>query len=261
MKVAVSGAAGAMGRRIIGLLRETEGCQLVAALERPGHPDLGKDAGLLAGGGALGVTLSAELHGKPDVLVDFSAPEGAVARARECAQQRVALVVGTTGLSAEQFSGIERAAARVPVLIAPNMSPGVNLLFRLAEDAAGVLGDGYDVEIVEVHHRRKKDAPSGTAMELARRICRALSRDPETDLCYGRHGLAGPRRPAEIGVHAVRGGDVVGDHTVIFAGDGERVELTHRITNRDVFARGAIRAAAFLVGKAPGVYSMGDVLQ
>jgi len=261
MKLAVSGAAGAMGKRIISLLSETKGCRLVAALERPGHPDLGKDAGLVAGVGQLGVPISTEMSGEPDVLVDFSAPEATIARARECADRSIALLVGTTGLSAQQQQEIERrVAARAPVLIAPNMSLGVNVLLRLVEDVARALGEGYDVEIVEAHHRRKKDAPSGTALELARRVCRALGRDPEAVLSYGRRGLAGPRKPDEVAVHAVRGGDIVGDHTVLFAGDGERVELTHRVTSRDVFARGAIRAALFLAGKPPGVYSMQDVL-
>jgi 4-hydroxy-tetrahydrodipicolinate reductase len=262
VKVAVNGAAGAMGRRVIALLAETHGCELAAALERPGHPDLGRDAGALAGMEALGVQLSAGLSGKPDVLIDFSAPEGATARARDCAERGVAVVIGTTGLSAEQLTEIrERVATKVPVLVAPNMSIGVNLLFRLAEDVARALGEGYDVEIVEAHHRRKKDAPSGTAMELARRVCRALGKDPQASLCYGRQGLVGPRKAGEVGVHAVRVGDIVGEHTVTFAGDGECVELVHKAGSRDVFARGAIRAAMFLVGKAPGVYSMQDVLR
>ncbi len=259
--IAVNGAGGAMGRRIICLAAENEGCQVVAALERPDHPDLGKDAGALAGVGPLGVALSAELTAEADVLVDFSAPEAAVARAKECAGRGIAVLIGTTGLSAEQRAQVEGdAATKVPVLIAPNMSLGVNLLFRLAEDAARALPVGYYVDIIEVHHRRKKDAPRGTAMELARRTCRALGRDPADVLCYGRRGLAGPRRREEIAIHAVRGGDIVGDHTVVFAGEGERIELTHRAGSRDIFARGAIRAALFLAGKGPGVYSMEDVL-
>jgi 4-hydroxy-tetrahydrodipicolinate reductase len=261
MRIAVSGAAGAMGRRVIALMREFQGCELVAALERPGHPDLGKDAGILAGLEPNGVQLSASMSGDPDALIDFSSPDAAVERATECAERGVAVVVGTTGLSSEQMAEMkERVAPHVPVLIAPNMSLGVNLLFRLVEDVARALGEGYDVEIVEAHHRRKKDAPSGTAMELARRICKALKRDPNAALSYGRQGLAGPRKAAEIGVHAVRGGDIVGDHMVMFAADGERIELTHRATSRDVFARGAIRAAIFVTGQRPGMYSMQDVL-
>jgi len=261
MRIAVNGAAGAMGKRVIALLKEFQGCELVAALERPGHPDMGKDAGVLAGLEPDGVQVSASMSGDPDVLIDFSSPGAAMERAIECAERGVAALVGTTGLTSEQVAEIkERVARRVPVLIAPNMSLGINLLFRLVEDVARALGEGYDVEIVETHHRRKKDAPSGTAMELARRICKALNRDPNAALSYGRQGLAGPRKPQEIGIHAVRGGDIVGDHTVMFMADGERIELTHRATNRDVFARGAIRAAVFLAGQRPGMYSMQDVV-
>ena len=261
MKIAVSGAAGAMGRRIIALLGESKDCQLIAALERPAHPDLGKDAGAVAGVGPLGVRISSELAGRPDVLVDFSTPEATTALARECARRGIAVVVGTTGLSAEQLAVLrEEVASKVPVLVAPNMALGVNLLFRLVEEVAGALGAGYDVEIVEAHHRRKKDAPSGTALELARRACKALGLQPEAALRHGRQGLAGPRGNSEIGIHAVRGGDIVGEHTVVFAGEGERVELTHRVSNRDVLARGALRAAAFLARRPAGLYSMQDVL-
>jgi len=262
MKVAVNGAAGAMGKRVIALLGGTQGCQLVAATERLGHHDLGKDAGTLAGVGTLGVQLSVHVCGDPDVLIDFSAPEATMARAKDCAASGTALVIGTTGLSAGQLQEIrEQVAAKVPVLIAPNMSVGMNLLFRVVGDVAQTLGEGYDVEIVEAHHRRKKDSPAGTALELARRICTALKRDLQDSLRHGRQGLVGPRSTSEIGVHAVRGGDIVGDHTVIFAGEGERLELVHKATSRDVFARGAIRAAMFLVGRAPGMYSMHDVLE
>lgn len=261
MKVAVNGAAGAMGRRIVALLAGTQDCRLVCALERPDHPALGQDAGLLAGVGALGVSLTAELGAEPDVLLDFSAPDSAMARVRECAAAGTAVVVGTTGLSDEQMRELkEEIAPRVPLLVAPNMSIGVNLLFRLAGEVARALGGGYDIEIVEAHHRRKKDAPSGTARELARRVCAALGRDPEVVLRFGREGLCGPRSADEIGVHAIRGGDVVGDHTVIFAAEGERLELVHKAGSRDVFARGAIRAAMFLAGREPGLYSMQDVL-
>ena len=261
MKIAVNGAAGAMGRRIISLLSDVPDCHVVCALERADHPSLGEDAGVLAGTGSLGVPLTAQLGGDPDVLLDFSAPESAMARARECAAAGTAVVIGTTGLSKDQAAELrEEVAARVSLLVAPNMSIGVNLLFRLVGEVAKALGEGYDIEIVEAHHRRKKDAPSGTASELARRICAALDRDPAAVLRFGREGLCGPRISDEIGVHAIRGGDVVGDHTVIFAADGERVELVHKASSRDVFARGAIRAAVFLAGREPGLYSMQDVL-
>ena len=262
MRLAVNGAAGAMGRRVVCLAGQGQDCQLVAALERAGHPDIGKDIGLVAGAGPLGVALSAELTGDPHVLVDFSVPEASLTRARECAQRGIAVLVCTTGLSDEQRAEIEQeVAAKVPVIVTANTSLGINLMFELAVQVARALGGAdYDIEIVEAHHRRKKDAPSGTAKELARRICEALERDPGTALKYGREGIAGPRRSAEIGVHAVRGGDIAGEHTVMFAGQDERLELTHRVGSRDVFARGALRAAAFLTGREPGLYTMADVL-
>lgn len=259
-RLALNGAAGAMGRRIICLLAEDAGCKLAVALERPGHPDLGRDVGELAGRGEVGVPLSTELHAKADVLVDFSAPAAAVERATECAGRRMAVLVGTTGLSEPQRGAIEGLAEAVPVLIASNMSLGVNLLFRLAAQAAAALPEGYDIEIVEAHHHRKKDAPSGTALTLAERICEALGRQPAEVLCYGRQGAVGARPAGEIGIHAVRGGDIVGEHTVILAGEGERLEITHRATSRDIFARGAIRAAAFLASRQAGLYAMRDVV-
>ena len=260
MKIAVNGAAGAMGRRVVGAVARAADCTLVAALEFAGHPELGSDAGLVAGQGELGVPISDTLTATPDVLIDFSSPEAAAARAHECAEAGAALVVGTTGLSQAQLAELnEDVAQRVPVLIASNMSVGVNLLYRLIERVAGALPAGYDIEIVEAHHRRKKDAPSGTALEMARRLRKALDR-AEDVMVYGREGAVGPRAPSEIGIHAVRGGDIVGDHTVIFAGEGERLELTHRATSRDVFAAGALQAARFLVGKPAGVYSMADVI-
>jgi 4-hydroxy-tetrahydrodipicolinate reductase len=261
MNIAVNGAAGAMGKRIIALAVQQDDCRVVAALECGGHPAIGRDAGTVAGVEAIGVSVACELSSGPDVLVDFSVPEAAAARADECAEQGVAVLVGTTGLSSEQRSRIEQhVATRVPVIIASNTSLGVNLLFRLVEDVATTLRDGYDVEIVEAHHRRKKDSPSGTARELARRICAVRGVAPGAVLRHGREGSVGPRTPEEIGVHAVRGGDIVGEHTVMFAAVGERMELTHRATSRDVFARGALRAARFLCGKAPGLYTMQDVL-
>jgi 4-hydroxy-tetrahydrodipicolinate reductase len=260
MKIAVNGAAGAMGRRVVGVVAGADDCRLVAALERSGHPELGRDAGLVAGQGELGVPIADELTAEADALIDFSSPEATVARARQCAEAGAALVIGTTGLSDGQLAELSgHLAERVPVLIASNMSVGINLLFRLIQRVARALPAGYDVEIVEAHHRRKKDAPSGTALEMARQLRDALDR-PEDVLVYGRRGAVGPRKPSEIGIHAVRGGDIVGDHTIIFAGEGERLELTHRAGSRDIFARGALQAARFLVGKPAGVYSMADVL-
>ena len=261
IKVGVSGASGRMGRRLISLLAEQSDCGLACALERPGHPDLGKDAGLVAGMCELGVPITEQVCGEPDVLLDFSAPEASVDHATECAALGTAVVLGTTGFSPEQMQKLERdVGARIPLLIAPNMSVGINLLIELVGQVARALGEQYDVEIVETHHRRKKDAPSGTALQLARTICEALDWDPEQVLNYGRQGVVGERPRRQLAVHAVRGGDVTGDHTIIFAGEGERIELTHRASSRDVFAQGAIRAARFLVGRPPGLYGMRDVL-
>ncbi len=261
MDLGVSGAAGAMGRRVVAAAAGADDCRLVAAIERAGHPRLGEDVGTVAGVGALGVELSDHLTARPDVVVDFSTPDAAVALAGECAARGVAVAVCATGLSEDQRVSLEQDISRqVPVLIAPNTSLGMNVLCRLAEWAVEALPPGYDVEIIEAHHRRKKDSPSGTALELARRLCAALGRTEDV-LRHGRAGAVGPRAPDEIGVHAVRGGDIVGDHTVVLAGPGERLEITHRATTRDVFAVGAIEAARFLVRQPPGLYSMGDVLE
>ena len=261
VRVGVNGAAGRMGRRIVALVAEQKNLQVVCALERPGHPDLGKDAGLLAGIQELGVKVGEGVQGSPQVLIDFSVPESTMRRAAEAASRGVGLVIGTTGLSDEQLARIKReVASKVPVLMAPNMSIGMNVLFRVAGQVAAALGEGYDIEIVEMHHRRKKDAPSGTALRLAEGICEAVSWSPKDVLIYGREGITGERPGRQIAVLAVRGGDVAGDHTVIFAGEGERIELTHRASNRDVFAHGAIRAARFIAGKPPGLYGMKDVL-
>ncbi len=260
MKIAVNGAAGAMGRRVVALAVQADDCELVAALERPAHEELGRDAGVLAGVGEIGVPLSTELTASAHVLVDFSTPAGTMQRARECAERGIALVIGTTGLSDAQDDELRGPIAeRVPVLVAPNMSVGVNLLFRLVEQALAALPEGYDVEIVEAHHRRKKDAPSGTAMELVRRAQVALGRDAG-DVVHGRHGSVGPRPGGQIGVHAVRGGDIVGEHTVLIAGEGERLELTHIAGSRDIFARGALAAARCVLDKPAGFYAMCAIL-
>jgi 4-hydroxy-tetrahydrodipicolinate reductase len=233
---------------------------LTAALEQAGHPGLGHDIGELAGCGRMGVRLSSEWNTPADILIDFSSPASAVSRAAEAELKRTAILIGTTGLSEAQRKTILAHSHNVPVLIAPNMSVGVNLLFRLAGEVAKALGEEYDVEIIEVHHRMKKDAPSGTAVRLAEEIAAATGRTYAGDVVHGRHGLKAERREGEIGMHAVRAGDVVGDHTVMFCALGERIELTHRAHTRDTFARGAIRAAKFLAGKKPGIYTMRDVL-
>lgn len=259
MKLAVLGASGRMGRAVIRLAHEA-GHTVVAAI---GASDLGKDAGELAGIGPLGVTVTERLAlAGAEALVDFSAP-GAAARAyAACAEANVAIASGTTGLEADALAALEAAAAKVPVLWEPNMSVGVHVLSALLAQAIAALGPGYDVEIVETHHRKKVDAPSGTALRLAEvakaAVARAQGNEPR--LVTGRDGKPGARASEEIGVLAVRGGDVVGDHTAFLLGDGERIELTHRASSRDLFARGALRAATWLVGRPAGRYRLGDVL-
>jgi 4-hydroxy-tetrahydrodipicolinate reductase len=249
-----------MGRRLVDLISREHGMCVSAALEMPGHPDLKKDAGELAGCGRLGVPVSEEWLDSADVVIDFSSPAGLMARLPEAARRGCAVLVGTTGLSDADKAELAHVARHVPVLIAPNMSVGVNLLFRLVGEVAASLGAEYDIEIVEAHHRFKKDAPSGTAMKLAEEIATATGRSLAKDVCYGRHGVSAERKHGEIGVHAVRAGDIVGDHTVTFCALGERIEITHRAHTRDTFVRGAIRAARFLAGKKPGMYAMRDVL-
>jgi 4-hydroxy-tetrahydrodipicolinate reductase len=263
MKIGVAGAAGRMGRRIVALAHEDPDAEVTGALEVSGHPDLGKDAGELAGIGTLGVAVSDDTKSVVaacDVLVSFCFPAASVEHVRAAAEAGKGIVVGTTGFSPEQRDEMNTAGGSTRVLIAPNMSMGVNLLFSLVERVARSLGDGYDVEIVETHHRLKKDAPSGTAVRLLEGIAHALGRDPDSDAIHGRKGIVGERTSKEIGVMALRGGDVVGEHTVMFITNGERLELTHRAHSRDAFAKGAVQAALWLRDKPAGVYDMLDVL-
>jgi 4-hydroxy-tetrahydrodipicolinate reductase len=261
-RVVVTGASGRMGGHIIRLLR-AEGLELAGATERPGFApglDAAAAAGLPPAGIPVTTDLAAALARGADVVIDFTSFEASAAHAEICAQKGVALVIGSTGFTKEARARVEAAARRVPIVLSPNMSVGVNALFALVAQAAGILGDAYDVEIVEMHHKKKKDAPSGTAMRLAEIAAEALSRDPARDLQFVRHGMIGERPQKEIGVQTLRGGDVVGEHTVYFVGEGERIELTHRATSRDQFARGAVRAARWVVGKPAGLHDMADVL-
>ena len=263
VELVVAGAAGRMGGRIVALARDAADLQVVGAFERPGHPALGRDAGEVAGVGHLGVPIAADpapLLAAGRVLVEFTAPEPSVEHLRLAAARGAGAVVGTTGFLPPQIEEIHRLAGRIPILLSPNMSVGVNLAFRVLALMAKALGDDYDIEITEIHHRMKKDAPSGTAAEMARVIAEALGRRIEEAGVYGRHGLVGERAAKEIGVHALRGGDVVGEHTVVFSTVGERLELTHRAHSRDTFAHGALRAARFVATAPPGLYSMLDVL-
>ena len=260
LRIGINGAAGRMGQRVAALVSQADDLQLVVALECDGHPLLGRDAGELAGVGTLGVPITTGVDARPDVLIDFSTPESTVARAANCAKIQTALVVGTTGLDAGQVGALEAAATAVPCVFAPNMSVGVNVLAKLVATAAKALGPDYDIEVVEAHHRFKKDAPSGTALKLARAAADALNRRLDDVAVHGRHGRPGERTRTEIGLHAVRAGDLVGEHTVLFGGLGEHLELRHSAHSRDTFARGALRAARFVAGKKPGLYSMEDVL-
>jgi len=260
IKLAVSGAAGRMGRRIVALGCESSDFEVVAAMESAGHELLGQDAGVLAGVGKIGVALSDKVAAKPNVLIDFSLPEGTEHWAQYSRENLVPLVVGTTGLSDKQRQLLANTAEKTALLLGANMSLGVNLLFKLAGQVAESLGDDYDIEIVEAHHRFKRDAPSGTALELARQIAQAKQWPWPDCTVHGRKGKEELRQSETIGMHAVRAGDIVGEHSVMFSALGETVELRHRAHSRDTFVRGALRAAKWLNSQPAGMYTMFDVL-
>ncbi|KZD12930.1 4-hydroxy-tetrahydrodipicolinate reductase [Oceanibaculum pacificum] len=263
MRVGIVGAGGKMGQMLIETVHATPGVALAGASERPGAPLVGKDAGETAGVGALGVVITDDaeaLFQSVDVVIDFTVPAATAAHADLAARHNTALVVGTTGLSDEQTQALRNAAARVPVIFAPNMAVGVNLLFALTQQVAAILDERFDIEIVEMHHRRKIDAPSGTALGLGRAAAAGRGVDLATVAQRARDGHTGARNPGDIGFAVLRGGDVVGDHTVVFAGMGERIELTHKASSRQIYADGAVRAALWTAGKAPGLYGMNDVL-
>jgi 4-hydroxy-tetrahydrodipicolinate reductase len=261
----VCGAAGRMGRLIVARIRETEGAKLVGAVEAEGHGALGRDAGEVAGGAAIGVKLTADygsVASPETVTLDFTIAPAALAHLRKAAERRAAIVIGTTGFSAEEAREAGELAAKTRTIIAANMSIGVNVLSRLVSEAARVLGPAFDVEVAELHHRMKVDAPSGTALALAGAAAEALGRDLSSAQVSARRGTVGRRSDEEIGVMALRGGDVVGDHTVYFLGQGERLELTHRAQSRDCLASGAVRAGMWLAAQSkPGLYAMADVLR
>jgi len=251
-----------MGRTLIEATLKAEDLELAAALEVAGSPVLGADAGAAAGV-ATGIMVAADIDAalaSSDCLVDFTKPEGSVAHAEACAKRGKAIVIGTTGFSAPQRERIADAAKRVPIAMAPNFAVGVNVLFKLVDVAARALGDEFEVEIIEAHHRHKVDAPSGTALRLGEIAAQALGRDLAQSAVHGRAGETGERPRSAIGFHAVRGGDIVGEHTVMFAGTGERIELVVRSASRMTYALGALRAARYLRGKSPGLYDMQDVL-
>ncbi len=254
-KLVVIGAAGRMGRRIVSLAAESGQFDIVAAVERPDHPDVGKAIGLA------GVLLTDTCQSvAADVAIDFSLPEASERTVDFCVKNGIALVCGTTGLSDQQRAAIKTASKKIPVLYATNMSVGMNALFALAGKVASMLGPDYDIEIVEQHHRFKKDAPSGSALTLAENICSATGRSPAESLVHGRSGKDALRGEGTIGMHAVRAGDITGVHSVIFGALGETITLNHTAGSRDTFVRGALRAAQWIVGKQPALYSMADVL-
>jgi 4-hydroxy-tetrahydrodipicolinate reductase len=261
-KIAITGAAGRMGKALLEAVNQTPGAEVSAALERPGSSVIGVDAGELAGIGKLNVTIvdnivSAEAF---DVLIDFTRPEVTLANLAVCRQRGSAMVIGTTGFDEAQKAQIAEAAEDIGIVFAPNMSVGVNLCLKLLQMAAKVLGDEVDIEVIEAHHRHKVDAPSGTALRMGEVVAEALGRDLKDCAVYGREGVTGERDRKTIGFETIRAGDIVGDHTVLFAGDGERVEITHKASSRMTFAGGAVRAAQWLMGRDSGLYDMQDVL-
>lgn len=263
IRIGIAGAAGRMGAALIREASATAGCRLVAACERSGHPAVGRDVGDLAGLGPLGVAVSDSAEGifrSAEVVIDFTAPEATAVHAGFAARHGVALVVGTTGLAANHDAALADAAHKITIVRAANFSIGVNLLLALSERIASTLGPDYDVEIVEMHHRHKKDAPSGTALAIGEAVAEGRKIALATAAVRGRDGITGERPPGSIGFASLRGGDVVGDHTVVFATEGERLELTHRASHRRVFAKGAVRAAIWAKGRPPGLYSMRDVV-
>jgi len=260
LHLAVTGASGRMGKRLVSLIAADPELELVSAVEAAGHDALGSDAGELAGAGKLGVEVTAGLAGEIDCIIDFSFHEAAPGNAAAAVDLKAGLVCGTTGLTPEERAAVEAAAEYVPLVFEPNMSVGVNLLFESVGKVAASLGEDYDVEIVETHHRFKKDAPSGTALKLAGKIADGRTQKLEKAIRHGREGQVGERPRGEIGMHAVRQGDVVGEHVITFTTIGETVTVAHRAHSRDAFASGALRAAKFLAGKGPGRYSMAEVL-
>ena len=261
--VAIIGAAGRMGRMLVQAVDAESGMKIAAAVEREDHPHVGMDAGMLAGIGEIGIRIDGGLDralAESDVCIDFTLPAPTVEHVLACRSHRRAMVIGTTGLSQEQIATLEDAAAEIAIMHAPNMSVGVNLCFKLLDVAARALGDTVDIEIIEAHHRNKVDAPSGTAVRMGEIVAGALGRNLADCAVYGREGHTGIRDRRTIGFETIRAGDIVSEHTVMFAGEGERIELTHRGTSRANFAAGAVRAARWIVHRPPGLYDMQDVL-
>ena len=263
IRIAVAGAAGRMGSRIAALSRDYEGLKLAGAFERSGHKDTGKDIGMIIGIGETGVLLAeypADIIDDADVIISFTTVEASLEHLRLAARKGKAIIIGTTGFTKDGLKEVSRLTKKIPCVMASNMSMGVNLLLKVLQDVARTLGDSYDIEIIEAHHRMKKDAPSGTALKMAQAVATALNRNLDKVAVYGRKGITGERTAKEIGIQVIRAGDIVGEHTVIFGGLGERIEITHKASSRDTFARGALRAALWIHNKPAGLYDMQDVL-
>jgi len=260
IKSIVVGAAGKMGSRIIHVIHETPSIDLFEAVERKDHPSIGRDIGEMIGLGRIGVPLEAGLREGGDVIIDFTHPKSSLESMKFASENGLAIVIGTTGLSLEQMDNVRELSRRVRCVFSPNMSVGMNIMFRITQEVARILGTDYDVEILEAHHRMKKDSPSGTAVRLGELIAKSTGRDFDRVGVYGRKGMVGERTKEEIGMQVIRAGDIVGDHMVLFGGVGERLEIIHRAHSRDNFARGAIRAALWVVNQPNGLYDMQDVL-
>ncbi|WP_130470766.1 4-hydroxy-tetrahydrodipicolinate reductase [Candidatus Magnetaquicoccus inordinatus] len=264
IEIGIIGVGGRMGRMLVQAISEkSQQCRLVAASEHPNSPFIGKDAGELAGVGTLGVPIVSDtgrLFATGRVIIDFTRPDVTLSHLGQAERVGSLLVIGTTGFNEKERARIATAAQQIPIVLAPNFSVGINLLMRVVAEMAPILEDSFDIEIIEAHHRHKVDAPSGTALGLGRAIAGALGRDLQEVAVYGREGITGERERSTIGFATVRGGDIVGDHTVLFAGEGERLEVTHRASSRMTFAKGAIRAAIWLAGRGAGLYDMSDVL-
>lgn len=259
----VAGAAGRMGGRIIHMIQESKEIKLAGAFERPDHPSVGKDVGQVVGLGDMGIELKGDIEQTAegaDVLIDFTTPESTLKNFRFISKTGQAIVIGTTGISDEINQELNQLAKRIKCVLAPNMSIGVNVMFKVVKDLSKILSKGYDMEVIEYHHRLKKDAPSGTAMHIAKVLADTTGRNFDTDLIYQRKGFVGVRKDEEIGIQSIRAGDIVGEHTTIFAGVGERIEITHRAHSRDNFARGALLAAMWIMEQPNGIYDMQDVL-
>lgn len=263
VRTIIAGAAGRMGMRLVALTLDTPALQLSGAVEAKGHPSLGKDAGEVAQVGQVNVRVTDDLNtclSQGDVVIDFTAPSSCLANLQQAVKSAKAMVIGTTGFSDQELAELHAFAGQIPCVFSPNMSVGINVLLSTVGKIARSLGEQYNIEVIEAHHNKKKDAPSGTALKLAEALAEGMEWDLKEVGVYARHGITGERKIREIGMQTIRAGDIVGDHTILLGGAGERIEITHRAHTRDTFARGALRAAEWVAHKPPGLYSMADVL-